>query len=397
MTHKKNPINVAMVGAGMIDFGELFHKSLEDMIFESYESCLKSVDKGIDEGQIEAAWFGSCLPGTSVRKEIISGATISDAISFLDKPVTRVENACCTGSDAIRNAAFAVKAGIYDVVLVVGAEKMRDIPSRDSMIGQANTLYHLWWHPRGLTAPGMYGQFGVAHMNKYGTRKEHFAMVAVKNHHNGTMDPYSHFKFEVTLEQVMKAPMVTWPLGLLDCCPTTDGAAAVILVREDMAREFTDRPVYLLGSGLSCDNFYTHFKRHYHQWDTTTNAANDAYKMAGITADDVDVAEVHDCFTCTELLSYEDLGFCPRGKAGDWIEKGGPMLDGELPCNTSGGLKSKGHPIGATGVAQACEIFWQLRGEAGKRQAKDVHVGLTHNLGGTGSVALVNLYGNQPG
>ncbi len=221
-------------------------------------------------------------------------------------------------------------------------------------------------------------------------------MVAVKNHHNGTLDPYSHFKFEVTMDQVMDSPIISWPLGLLDCCPTTDGAAAVILTRQDMASQFTDRPVYLIGSGLACDDFYAHLKRHYHQWDTNINAANMAYEMAGITAKDINVAEVHDCLTFTELSSDEDLGFCPRGKAADWIENGGPMLDGELPCNTSGGLKSKGHPIGATGVAQACEIFWQLRGEAGDRQVRDPHIGLTHNLGGTGAVALVNVYSNEP-
>jgi len=396
MARKKNPLNVAVVGAGMIRFGELFEKSLEDMIFESYENCLKSVDKGIKEDAIEAAWFGCCLPGTSLRKEIVSGATLSNALTFYDKPVSRVENACCTGSDALRQAAFAIKAGVYDVVLVVGAEKMRDIPGRESMIGQANTAYHQWWQPRGLTGPAMYGQFGVAHMAKYGTKKEHFAMVAVKNHHNGTLDPYAHFQFEVTMEQVMNAPMISWPLGLFDCCPTTDGAAAVILTREDIAKEYTDKPIYLWSSALACDDFYGHQKRHYHQWDTTTIASKTAYEIAGISPKDVDVAEIHDCFTCTELIDYEDLGFCERGKGGQWIENGGPMLDGEIPCNVSGGLKSKGHPIGATGVAQACEIFWQLRGEAGKRQVKDPKIGLTHNLGGTGAVALVNIFGTEP-
>jgi acetyl-CoA C-acetyltransferase len=242
----------------------------------------------------------------------------------------------------------------------------------------------------------MYGQFGVAHMHKYGTKREHFAMIAVKNHHNGTLDPYSHFKFEVTLEQVLKAPIVSWPLGLLDCCPTTDGAAAVILTHADRAKEYTDRPVYLIGSGLACDDFYSHLKKAYYEWIPTIIAGKQAYEMAGIGPEDVNVAELHDCFTCTELISYEDLGFCPKGKAGQWIEEGGPRLDGSLPCNTSGGLKSKGHPIGATGVAQACEIFWQLRREAEKRQVKNARIGLTHNLGGTGAVACVNIYSNEP-
>lgn len=396
MARGKNPLNVAVVGAGMIRFGELFEKSMEDMIFEAYENCLKSVDKGINEAAIEAAWFGCCLPGISLRKEIISGAVICDAISFNNKPVSRVENACCTGSDALRQGALAIKSGVYDVVLVVGAEKMRDIPSRDAMIGQANISYHQWWQPRGLTGPAMYGQFGVAHMARYGTKKEHFGMVAVKNHHNGTLDPYAHFQFEITLEQVMKAPMISWPLGLFDCCPTTDGAAVVILTRADMAKDFTDKPIYLWGSALACDPFYGHQKPHYHSWATTRAASKAAYEMAGITPKDLNLAEVHDCFSCTELISYEDLGFCADGKAGQWIENGGPMLDGELPCNASGGLKSKGHPIGATGVAQACEMFWQMRGEAGGRQVKNAKIGLTQNLGGTGAVALVNIFGSEP-
>ena len=396
MAKGKKPLNVAVVGAGLIKFGELYEKSLEDMIFEAYDNCIRSVDKGIDEKEIEAAWFGSCLPGYANRREIISGATLSDAISFFNKPVTRIESACATGSDSIRNAAFAVKAGIYETVLVVGAEKMRDIPSRDSMVAPANLEMFLWWHPRGLTGPAMFGQFGVAHMNKYGTKREHLAMVAVKNHHNGILDPYSHFKFEVTMEQVLNAPIVSWPLGLLDCCPTTDGAAAVILTTPEKAKEYTDKPVYLIGSGMACDDYWGHQKKIYSEWLPTQAAGKQAYEMAGVGPGDIDVAELHDCFTCTELITYEDLGFCPRGKGGPWLEEGGPMLGGKLPCNTSGGLKSKGHPIAATGVGQACEIFWQLRGESDKRQVKNSRIGLTHNLGGTGAVCCVNIYCNEP-
>lgn len=394
-TKKRKTISVAVVGAGMIKFGELFDQSYEDMIVGAYKACLKSVDKGIDEAEIEAAWLGTCV-GSLTRREMLSGTRLSEPLALFSMPVTRIENHCATGSDTIRNAAFSVAAGIYDTVLVVGVEKMRDIPSLEAMVDQTSFMQHLWWHPRGQTPPAMFAQFGSAHMQAFGTTREHFARVAVKNHHNGKLDPYAHFQFEVTIDQVLKAPMVAWPMGLLDSCPTTDGAAAVILTRPDRAKEYSHKPIYLLGTGCATDTFYSHKKRSFTEWPTTVEASRQAYEMAGIGPKDVDLAELHDCFTCTELITYEDLGFCKKGEGGKWIEEGGPMIEGKIPCNTSGGLKSKGHPIGATGVAQACEIWWQLRGEAGKRQVKNPAFGLTHNLGGTGSISCVNIFGLEP-
>lgn len=395
MAHRKR-LGVTVVGAGMIRFGELFDSSYEDMVVGAYRNCLNSVDKGIDEREIQAAWLGTCAPGAYIRSESLTGAGLADPLGFFPRPVTRIENACCTGSDSARNAAFAVAAGIYDTVLVVGAEKMRDISSRESVVGQISRVQHLWWHPRGSSAPQGFGALATAHMHQYGTKKEHFAMVAVKNHYNGSLNPHSYLRKEVTLEQVMSAPIVSWPLGLYDCCPTTDGAAAVIMTREDRAKEYTDSPLYYWGAGLATEPNYRHWKKSFLEFPATAAAAKEAYSMARIAPQDVDLAELHDCFTSTELITWEDLGFCKKGEGGSWIEDGGPMLDGEKPCNTSGGLKAKGHPIGATGVAQVCELWEQLRGRAGARQVKDATIGLTHNLGGIGTIVLVNIFGNEP-
>ena len=386
---------VAVIGAGMIQFGERFDLSYEDMIVGAYRACLESVDKGIDEERIEAAWLGTCA-GSLIRQETVTGAALAEPIRFFPRPVTRVENACCTGSDAVRNAAFAIAAGVYDVVLVVGAEKMRDIPSRDSLIRQTSVMFHEWWAPRGATAPNRFGQFGTAHMEAFGTERKHMAMIAEKNHYHGSLNPHSYFQREVSCEQVLAAPIVSWPLGLLDCCPTTDGAAAVVMCRADLADQFSDNPIYILGSGLATDPLISSWKSGFTAFPATTVAAEAAYRMAGIGPDDVDLAEVHDCFTITELITYEDLGFCEKGAGKDWLEERGPMLGGEKPVNTSGGLKAKGHPIGATGVSQVVELWEQLRGEAGGRQVDGAQIGLTHNMGGIGTVVLVNIFGSEP-
>ena len=387
---------VAVVGAGMIRFGERFDLSYEDMIVGAYRECLASVDNGIDEDRIEAAWLGTCV-GSLIRQETVTGAALAEPLRFFPRPVSRVENACCTGSDAVRNAAMAIAAGVYDVVLVVGAEKMRDVPSRDSLIRQTGVMFHEWWKPRGATAPNRFGQYATAHMDAYGTTREHLALVAQKNHHNGSLNPNAFFRREITCEQVLDAPLVSWPLGLLDCCPTTDGAAAILLARSDIAAQFTDQPLYLRGTGLATDPLISSWKQSFTSFPATVEAARQAFTMAGIGPEDIDLAEVHDCFTITELVTYEDLGFCDRGAAGKWLEADGPMLGGELPVNTSGGLKAKGHPIGATGVAQVVELWEQLRGQAGDRQVDGARLGMTHNMGGIGTIVLINVFGTEPG
>jgi acetyl-CoA C-acetyltransferase len=232
-------------------------------------------------------------------------------------------------------------------------------------------------------------------MDAYGTERRHMALIAEKNHHNGSLNEHSFFRREVSCEQVLDAPIVSWPLGLLDCCPTTDGAAAIILTRAERAHQFSDHPIYLYGSGLATDPLISPWKREFTSFPATTLAAEAAYRMGGIGPEDVDLAEVHDCFTITELITYEDMGFCGTGKGKDWVEQGGPTLAGEKPVNTSGGLKAKGHPVGATGVSQVVELWEQLRGEAGERQVEGAEIGLTHNMGGIGTIVLVNVFGSE--
>lgn len=383
-------MNVSIVGAGMVRFGERFDAGYEDLAVAAWDACLAGVDHGLDPDRVEAAWLSTALGGL-IRREAVTGASLADPIGFHPRPVTRVENACAGGSDAVRNAAFAVAAGAYDVVVVLGVEKMRDLPTRASLIAQRGTMSHLWWHPRGATSPYLFAQHATVLEEQGVLTREDLALVSVKNHDHGARNPLAFMRRPVTVDQVLAAPPICEPLGVLDCCPTTDGAAAVVLCRSEIADRFTDTPVDLVATALATDTLYSHTKPGFGYQAAPTAAGEQAYRMAGLGPDDVDVAELHDCFTVAELLAYEDLGFCGRGEAAKWLRTGAPALGGELPCNPSGGLLSKGHPIGATGVAQLCEVFWQVRGEAGDRQVEGARTGLTHNVGGNGQVCCVNI------
>lgn len=380
---------VAVVGAGVIPFGELYEKSYEQMVSEAYQNCMESVDNGMDPEEIEAMWFG--VAGPTPR----TGSALSQIIGLTEIPSTRVENACATGSDAFRNACNAVAAGLYDVALVVAAEKMLDRPGGlIEMAGRGPQLFWRW----AITMPSAFALWATRHMHEYGTKKEHFAKIAHKNHHYGKMNPYSHYRREVSVDDVMDSPMVAWPLSLYDCCPITDGAAATLVVKEELAKEYTDSPVYVLGSGLSTQQAEVHMRSDFTSMLPTVWAGKQAYKMAGIGPEDIDFAELHDCFTSTELIAYEDLGFCGKGEGGKFIDEEGPYIGGSTPCNISGGLKSHGHPVGATGNAQIVELFWQLRNEAPKseRQVPDAEIGLQHNIGGMGpQVSCVNILSNE--
>jgi acetyl-CoA C-acetyltransferase len=381
---------VSVVAAGLVRFGERFESSYEDLMVDVWGALFDTPEGNLTQERVEAAWLSTALGGL-IRREAVTGASLADPLCFYPRPVTRIENACAGGSDAIRNAAFAVAAGIYDVVVVLGVEKMRDLPTKASLIAQRGTMSHLWWHPRGATSPYLFGQHATVMLEQGRITREDMALVSVKNHDHGKLNPNAFMRKSITVEQVLASPPVCEPLTVLDCCPTTDGAAAVVLCRSDLAYQFTDAPVELVGTGLATDTMYSHTKPHFGQQAAAIRAGIDAYKMAGIGPKDVDIAELHDCFTVAELLAYEDLGFCERGGASTWLRSGAPALGGALPCNPSGGLLSKGHPIGATGVAQLCEVFWQLRGEAGQRQVDGAHIGLTHNVGGNGQVACVNI------
>ncbi|WP_255193223.1 thiolase C-terminal domain-containing protein [Natronobeatus ordinarius] len=380
--------DVAVVGAGMIPFGDHFDQSTDQLIERAYRGALNSVDAGVSPSKIEAAWYGTA----DIAGDAASGLGLSCATGLFDIPVTRVENACATGSDAFRNAVQAVRSGTVDLALVVGAEKMRD----DERGLMDLSLVEQPWRGRGVTMPAFFGLRASRHMHEYGTTREQIAAISVKNHENGSKYPYAHYQFRCSVEDVLTSPTVTDPLTLYDCCPVTDGAAAVLVASEEVAYTYTDAPVWVAGSGLATNSLFRGDDEALARFPATRAAAEQAYQQAGITADDVDVAEVHDCFTITELITYEDLGFADPGRGGELIENGVTTLDGDIPVNPSGGLLSKGHPIGATGVAQIVELYEQLRDEAGAVQVDSrPRYGLQHNIGigrnATGSVACVNL------
>jgi acetyl-CoA C-acetyltransferase len=381
---------VAVVGAGLIKFGELFEQSYEHMASDAFSAAVDSVDAGFEPDQVEAA-FVATQRGSLWGQEGIGGNTITSAIGLSGIPCTRIENACPSGSDAFRVGAMAVASGVHDVVLVIGVEKMRDKSSEEGLLARAAAGHPIY--NRGETAPVLFAPFATRHMHEFGTTREMLASVAVKNHHNGALDPYAHFQNEITVEDVLASVPVCHPLHLLDCCPQTDGAAAVLLVSAERAEQFTEKPVFVAGFGVATDHPYLHEKTSYTSLKATQMAAERAYTMAGIDPSQVDCAEVHDCFTITEILDIEDLGFVDKGKGGVASLDGETSLTGRIPINTSGGLLAKGHPIGATGVAQLTECWWQLRGEAEARQVEMRNgYALQHNVGGRGSgVSVVNI------
>ncbi len=381
---------VAVIGVGTTKFGDNFTQGYSDMIVEaSYEAF---EDAKVSPSQIQAAWLGTCFPDSGGYQGN-AGASLADALSLYKVPISRVANYCATGTDAFRNACFAVASGVYDIVLVVGAEKMRDVTPRESLVGQIAETGHPV-HGKGVTAPGLFALFATRYFDLFGIGRETLGKVAIKNHHHGSLNPKAHFQKEITLEQYLKAPMVADPLGLYDCCPQTDGAAAAVICRADLASTFSNEPILVKGLGLANpvgDELAFDPESDFISFRATKEAAQQAYDQAGIKDPfkEIDVAEVHDCFTITELVTYEDLGFCRKGEGPQFIEEGVPSLDGELPVNTSGGLKSCGHPIGASGLRMIGEITNQLRGRAGRRQVKDAQRGLVHNLGGLGAVTTV--------
>ena len=371
---------VAIIGTGCTKFGEHYDKSAEDLVVEAGLEAM--ADAGVDRSQIQAGWVGTI-------SSALSGNALSDPLKLTDIPITRVENYCASGMDAVRGAAFAIAAGMYDIVIALGFEKMRDmvrggLPAPHPVFDNGES-------------PHIFALAANRYFKDHGATKSTLASVAIKNHHNGKLSPKAHLRMEVTEEQVLRAPMIYEPLGLFDCCPTTDGAAAVVLCRADLARSFRDDPVYIKGVGLSVSYGRPHYDPAYRYdgFPATRNAAAQAYEQAGVTPDEIDLAETHDCFTITEILNYEDLGFCARGEGGKAAEEGRFALDGEMPVNPSGGLKSFGHPIGATGVRMLYEVTQHLRGHAGERQVQGAELGLAHNLGGLGGVACVTILGNQ--
>jgi acetyl-CoA C-acetyltransferase len=379
-----------MVGAGMTPFGELFGLGIKDMLPMAVSETLASVDNGLDRSEVQAAWFGEL-----VTTDGFATGILADTCGLLDIPVSRLENACATGNDAVRHGFMAIASGLYDVVLVVGADKVRETSARTTFWDWMSMTRDMAWDfPLGLVAPANFALHAARYLHESPATREHLAMVAVKNHHHGVSNPKAQMRFEVTIEQVLDAPMVVEPFGLYDCTPQSDGAAAVVLVSEDVVDRYTDRPVWVRGVGLGLDRVMHQHKRDMTTFPPTVKAARQAYAMAGIGPDDVDVAEVHDCFTAVELIDYEDLGFCERFEAYKLVEAGATTVGGRLPVNPSGGLKAKGHPPGATGVAQCVELFEQLRGES-TNQVDGARWALAHNIGGPTAVSAVTILSTE--
>ncbi len=381
---------VAVIGIGITKFGELWDKSFRQLIAEAGSKAI--LDAGIEGKEIDGMYVGSMSSGRFVGQEHV-GALVADAAGFSHAhiPSTRVEGACASGGLAVRQGYLSIASGMNDIVVVGGMEKMNDVGGNDATATLATAADQEWEAFFGATFPALYAMIATRHMHEYGTTKEQLAQVSVKNHANGAKNPYAQYRREITLELAMNATTVAYPLGLLDCSPVTDGAASLILCAADKAKKYTDKPIKIIGSGQGSDSLALHGRRDICTLDATVHAAKTAYKQAGITSKDIDFAEVHDCFTIAEICAIEDLGFVKKGEGGKAIDNKITTLDGSLPVNTSGGLKSKGHPVGATGVAQMVEVTQQLRGEAEARQVKDAKIGLAHNVGGSGATCVVHI------
>ena len=380
----------SIVSAGLTRFGAregLYSRELfAEAAREAFEACpnlspKKDID-GLLVGQMSESY----------EHQAHVAPMIADWIDLLPVPAVRTEAACASSGVALRCAILAIRSGMHDVVLVGGVEKMTNLPTSDvtENLGMASDFPFEQWH--GISFPGIFAMMATAHMAKYGTTQEQLARVAVKNHENGALNPKAHFQKRITIDDVLSSRTVAWPLRLYDCSPVSDGASCLVLTAPKLAKKFTDTPVHIVGSGQAQDTLGLFERDDVTTMNVTKLAAKKAYEMAGVRAKQIDVAEVHDCFTIAEIMAYEALGFCKPGEGGDFIDEGISSLAGRMPVNTSGGLKAKGHPVGATGTAQACEIYLQLIGQAGKRQVKGAKIGLTQNVGGSASTGVVHIY-----
>lgn len=380
---------VALVGAGITAFGNR-RESVKELFTDAFHDAITSVDKGFAVTDVKEAFIGSLGFGGAQLGNL--AALLTEQAGANRIPARRVENACASSGFAFRDAYLAVKSGEVDVALAGGVEKMNNLSSlhRRFWLGVSGDTE--WERLAGATFPGVYAIMARRHMHEYGTTREDMAAVAVKNHRNGAKNPKAQFQREVTLDKCLTGPIVSSPFTVFDCCSTTDGASAAILVSEERAREFTDTPIWVDASAAASDHLAIHDRESITRLDATIDAGRRAYKQAGITAADVDVAEVHDCFTIAEILAVEDLGFAKKGEGGAFETDGrGDLKSGDVAINPSGGLKAKGHPLGATGTGQIVEIFHQLRGEAGGRQREGAEVALAHNVGGSGATCTVHV------
>ena len=391
---------VAIIGMGCTNFGEHFSRSHESLASEAFQEAIK--DAGIEKKDIDAAWFSSCFDEVNVGKSAIP---LAGALKLPFIPITRVENFCASGTEAIRAASYAVASGACDMALALGVEKLKDIGYGGLPdFSQLRGIYNRQVFPN-VTAPGQFAMLATKYFDRYGLSPEEgkrtLAKISAKSHANGALTPKAHLRRKVDVETIMKAPMIAWPLGLFDCCGVTEGAAAAIVVRAEDAKKFRPDPLYSKAQQIAVS---PEEEYRFNQWDgthveTTYRCGVKAYEEAGVKnpREEISMMEVHDCFSITELVIYEDLQISPRGKAKEDVDAGFYDLDGKVPCQTDGGLKSFGHPIGASGIRMTYEVYKQLQGKAGERQIKNPRLGLTQNLGGfpANCVIGVTIWGNE--
>lgn len=381
--------DVAIVGVGSTKFGEHWDKSLKDLIAEA--GFKAATEAGIRGKDVELIVGGNMSGGMFVGQEHIA-ALVADVMGLQPIPALRVEGACASGSLALEVGFMAVASGMFDVVLVGGVEKMTDVYTQGATTALAGAMDLEWEAYFGVTFPGLYALMAQRYMYEYGLTREQLALVAVKNHDHGYHNPLAQFRRKITVDDVKNSTLVADPLRLLDCSPITDGAATIVLVPTEKAHQYTDTPINIIGIAQASDTLSLFNRRSLCSVDATIEAGKQALKQAKISHKDVDVVEVHDCFTIAEIITLEDLGFCKKGEAAKLYEEGQVWVGGSLPVNTDGGLKSGGHAVGATGIKQVIEIVHQLRGESPEAvQVKGAEIGLAHNMGGSGATAVVTI------
>jgi acetyl-CoA C-acetyltransferase len=378
-----------IVSAGLSKFGRREGLYARELFAEAALAAFHRVEELDPSKDIKAAFIGQM--SEAYEHQAHNAPIEASWAGLFPAPAMRIENACASSGSALRAGIMAILSNLYDIVLVGGVEKMTNQPTPEvtGILATASDYPFEQWN--GMTFPGLFALMATVHMHDYGTTEEQLAAVAVKNHKNGALNPKAHMQKEVTMDEVMKSRVVSWPLKLYDCSLITDGASCVILTKPKLAKKLTDNYVHIIGTGQAQDTFCLHERESLTTIKAAKAAAQEAYKMADVRPRDINVAELHDCFTIAEIIGYEDLGFCRPGTGGKYIESGAPGLKGSLPVNTSGGLKSKGHPVGATGTAQIHEIYLQLTDQAERRQVADAKIGLAHNLGGSGATGVVHI------
>lgn len=388
------PRPVAVVGIGSTKIGELWEHSLRDLAVDAGTRALS--DAGMSGEEIQAIWGGNMSAGQFLNQEHVAALLVdSVGLANLHISATRVEQACASGGGALREAILAVASGHYDIVMAAGIEKMTDVDGGTAAKILASAADQEWEALMGATFPSLYALIAQQHMQKFGTTSEQLAAAAVKNHRNARHNPLAHFRNEITKEQVLNSTMIASPLHILDCCPLSDGAAAVVVTSAERAKEFTDTPIYIKGTAQASDYLALSDRKELTTFESAVTASRIAYKQARVGPKDIDVCEVHDCFTIAEILAIEDLGFVDKGRGGTATEEGETEIGGRIPINPSGGLKAGGHPVGATGIKQIYEIVQQLRGEAGKRQVNGAEIGMTHNIGGSGATCVIHILARE--